>query len=209
MKLEVEGIQDNGVIAEKFAFGVPHPTDRMSLGENRNPAIRWSDLPAGTRSLVLICVDPDAPSAADDVNQDDRTVSADLERVDFYHWLMVDIDPALGGIEEGSCSEGVTPKGKREPAGPAGTRQGRNDYTDFLAGDPDMAGDYFGYDGPCPPWNDEIPHRYRFRLIATDLEHAPVAEGFRGADLEQALSGHVLGEASITARYSLNPDVPA
>lgn len=209
MKLNVEGIQDNGVIPEEFAFGVPDPNERMKLGANRNPGIRWSELPEGTRSLVLICVDPDAPSAADDVNQEGRTVSAELKRVDFYHWLMVDIDPELGGIEEGSCSDGVTPGGKQTPPGPSGTRQGRNDYTDFLAGDPDMAGDYFGFDGPCPPWNDEIPHRYRFRLIATDLDKAPVKEGFRGPELEAALSGHVLGEASITARYSLNPDVPA
>lgn len=207
MKLEIDGIRDNAVIPKKFCFGIKDPEQHMQLGENRNPAIRWSDLPEGTRSLIVICVDPDVPSVADDVNQEGKTLPHDMERMDFYHWLMVDIDPALGEIPEGSCSDGVTPKGKTEPAGPNGSRQGLNDYTAFMAGNPDMAGDYAGYDGPCPPWNDERPHRYRFRLIATSLAKLPVEEGFRGPDVEAAIKGHVLGEASITGRYSLNPSV--
>jgi len=207
MKLEIEGIQDNATIPERFAFGVADPKQHMQLGENRNPSIRWSDLPAGTRSLVLLCVDPDVPSEADDVNQEGRVVSADLPRVPFYHWVMVNIDPALKGIEEGSCSQGVTPKGKQAPDGPEGSRQGLNDFTGFLAGDPDMGGKYWGYDGPCPPWNDEIPHRYRFRLIATSLANVDVKGEFRGPDVEEAIKGHVLEEASITGRYTLNPSV--
>ncbi|MEA5445899.1 YbhB/YbcL family Raf kinase inhibitor-like protein [Gammaproteobacteria bacterium AB-CW1] len=209
MKMEIDGIEDNAPIPETFAFGIPDEKDPMTFGPNRNPAIRWSDLPAGTRSLVILVVDPDVPSEADDVNQEGRTVSADLPRVPFYHWVMVDIDPTLGEIGEGSCSQEVTPKGKSNPPGPAGSRQGLNDFTGFLAGDPDMGGSYFGYDGPCPPWNDEIPHRYRFRLIATSLETIPVDGDFRGPEVEEAIKGHVLGEASITGRYSLNPSVPA
>lgn len=46
-----------------------------------------------------------------------------------------------------------------DPDVPAGSRQGLNDYTAFMAGS-EMAGDYFGYDGPCPPWNDERLHHY-------------------------------------------------
>ena len=55
---------------------------------------------------------------------------------------------------------------------PRGARQGINDYTGWFAGDKDMAGNYFGYDGPCPPWNDEIPHRYVFTLYALDVAAA-------------------------------------
>src|SRR3546814_13406313 len=29
-----------------------------------------------------------------------------------------------------------------------------------------MEGRYLGYDGPCPPWNDERVHRYHFEVIA-------------------------------------------
>ncbi|MDQ2070627.1 YbhB/YbcL family Raf kinase inhibitor-like protein [Natronospira bacteriovora] len=207
MKLEIPGIVDDQAIPERFCFGIPASDGPMQLGENRNPAIHWSDLPEGTRSLVLICVDPDVPSVADDVNQEGKSIAKDLPRVDFYHWLMVDIDPGLGEIREGSCSEGVTAGGKDSPPGPTGSRQGLNDYTGFMAGNPDMEGQYFGYDGPCPPWNDERPHRYRFRLIATSLPRLNVDDAFRGPDVEAAIKGHVLGEASITGWYSLNPAV--
>jgi hypothetical protein len=62
MKLTVEGIDDGKPIPEKFAFGVQDPESHVRLGENLNPAIRWSALPEGTKSLVLICVDTDVPT---------------------------------------------------------------------------------------------------------------------------------------------------
>ena len=52
---------------------------------------------------------------------------------------------------------GVTPRGKSGPDSAGGTRSGLNGYTEWFAGDADMGGQYFGYDGPCPPWNDERP----------------------------------------------------
>jgi Raf kinase inhibitor-like YbhB/YbcL family protein len=209
MKLIVEGIEHNGVIPEKFAFGIADAKEHVRLGENLNPAIRWEDLPEGTRTLVLICVDTDAPTKPDDVNQEGRTVPAALPRGRFYHWLVVDLPPDSMGIAEGACSRGVTPRGKQSADGPEGSRQGRNDYTQWFEGDPDMAGVYLGYDGPCPPWNDSIPHHYHFRLYATDLERCPVEGAFASEDVETALAGHVLARAETTGVYSLNPDVPA
>ena len=61
-------------------------------------------------------------------------------------------------ILAGEFSDGVTAGGKAGPDGPRGARQGINNYREWFAGDPAMAGDYFGYDGPCPPWNDSIVH---------------------------------------------------
>ena len=72
-----------------------------------------------------------------------------------------------------------------------------------------MGGDYFGYDGPCPPWNDSIVHRYRFTLYALDLSRCPVEGRFNRTEVLAAIEGHVLAEASITGTYSLNPAVPA
>jgi Raf kinase inhibitor-like YbhB/YbcL family protein len=207
MKLWSDSIRDGEPIPTAYAFGKPDPEAHMTFADNENPHLAWSDLPAGTRSLVLLCVDPDAPTRADDVNQEGKTVSKDLPRADFYHWVLVDLPPDGSPIQRGEFSKEVTPKGKDASGGPRGSRQGLNDYTDFLAGDANLAGKYFGYDGPCPPWNDEIAHRYRFTLYATDLARCPVEGEFRGADVRQAIEGHVLGEASITGTYALNPDV--
>lgn len=209
MKLIVEGIDNDQPIPAQFAFGVPDEATHVQLGENLNPAIRWENLPEGTRTLVLICVDTDVPTRPDDVNKKGRTVPADLPRGRFYHWVIVDLPPDSTGIAEGACSRGVTPRGKPSPEGPEGSRQGRNDYTAWFEGDKDMGGVYLGYDGPCPPWNDSIPHHYHFVLYATDLEHCPVTGAFTAEEVETALTGHVLARAEVTGVYSLNPAVPA
>ena len=205
MQLEVSGIADGAQIPERFAFGVTDPETHVRLSDNRNPALSWSELPAGTKSLALICVDTDVPSRPDDVNQEGRTVPADLPRCNFYHWVMVDIPPGLTSIAEGECSDGITARGKQTPPGPGGSRQGLNDYTGWFAGDADMGGNYYGYDGPCPPWNDSLVHHYHFILYATDLERCPVESDFRGADVEAALEGHTLATTHITGTYTLNP----
>ena len=113
-------------IPEEFAFGVPDAAQHLRLGRNRNPHLYWSGVPTGTKSLVLICVDTDVPTRADDVNQAGRVVPASLPRTDFYHWVMVDIPVTVHEITAGACSDGIVPRGKQSPAGPAGTRQGLN-----------------------------------------------------------------------------------
>ena len=194
-------------IPEEFAFGVPDATQHLRLGRNRNPHLFWSGVPAGTKSLVLLCIDSDVPTRADDVNQAGRVVPASLPRADVYHWVMVDIPPTVHEIAAGACSDGIVPRGKQSPAGPPGSRQGLNDYTLWFAGDADMAGRYFGYEGPCPPWNDERLHHYHFALYAMDVARCPVEGTFTGQQVRAALAGHVLAEARLTGTYSLNPAV--
>ncbi|ROR35164.1 YbhB/YbcL family Raf kinase inhibitor-like protein [Inmirania thermothiophila] len=196
---------DEAFIPDVYCFGNPDPRTHIVLGPNRNPRVAWSGLPGDTRSLVLLCHDPDVPSRPDDVNQEGRVVPADLPRVDFYHWVLVDIPPGLGELPEGAFSDGVTPRGKPGPEGPFGTRQGINNYTDWFRGDAEMEGDYYGYDGPCPPWNDERMHRYVFTLYALDLDRCPVEGRFGGPEVLAAIRGHVLDQARVTGRYSLNP----
>lgn len=43
-----------------------------------------------------------------------------------------------------------------------------------------MAGSYGGYDGPCPPRNDERPHRYVVEIFALDVGSLKLPEGFTG-----------------------------
>ena len=202
-------LRDQQPIPAEYAFGVPDPEQHVALGANRNPPLEWGDLPAGTRSLVLICYDRDVPTRADDVNQEDRVVPADLPRTDFFHWILVDLPPAPARILAGEFSDGVTAGGKAGPDGPRGARQGINNYREWFAGDPAMAGDYFGYDGPCPPWNDSIVHHYTFTLYALDVARCPIEGKFTGTEVLAAITDHILDQASFTCTYSLNPAVPA
>lgn len=207
MKLTTTAFADGGAIPGEFAFAVIDPATHVRLSANRNPDFAWTDLPAGTQSLALICHDPDVPSRGDDVNQEGRTVPASLPRVDFFHWVLIDLPPGTRGIARGEHSDGVTARGKSGPDAPREGRHGINDYTGWFAGDKDMGGDYHGYDGPCPPWNDAIAHRYVFTLYALAVPSLAVSGKFTGADARSAMDGHVLAQASVAGRYTLNPGV--
>lgn len=205
MILSSQSIADGQGIPVEFSFCVAAPVHHVCLGKNLNPDLRWSSIPEGTRSFAIICHDPDVPSKGDDVNQEGRTVPATLPRVDFFHWVLIDLPSSITAIEAGEFCKSVTPRGKTGPASLHGSRQGINSYTEWFAGDNDMRGDYYGYDGPCPPWNDEIVHRYIFTVYALDVERLSVEGRFSGPDVRAALTGHILGQASLTATYSLNP----
>jgi len=207
MKLSSSSFADGGVIPAEFAFCAPDAKTHATLSGNRNPNLTWSDLPKGTKSIAVICHDPDVPSRGDDVNKEGRTVPKSMPRVDFFHWVVVDLPASAVGINVGEFSSSVVPRGKPGPQGPHGSRTGLNGYTEWFANDKDMAGDYYGYDGPCPPWNDEIPHHYVFTVFALDVEHLPLQGRFGGKEVRAAVRGHVLGQASITGRYTLNPAV--
>jgi Raf kinase inhibitor-like YbhB/YbcL family protein len=128
-----------------------------------------------------------------------------LPRVEFIHWVVVDLHAGLREIAEGEFCTGVAAGGKRGGVGPHGCRQGLNDFTGWFAADPDMGGQYHGYDGPAPPWNDSILHHYVFTLYAIDLYRVPVSGSFTAAEVRKAIDGHVLAEASIMGTYTQNP----
>lgn len=205
MKLTSDSFTDGGAIPAEFAFGQPGPDAPCVLAGNRNPHLTWDDVPLGTRSFALVCIDTDVPTDPETVNRNDRVVPAAQPRGEFVHWLMVNIPATVRAIAAGSCSDGVTAKGKRELRGPEGSIQGRNDYTGWFEGDPDMGGEYRGYDGPCPPWNDERVHQYRFRLYALERDNIPLQEGFTLDELRAAIGEYVLAEAELVGTYTLNP----
>ena len=207
MKLTSQDFDDGAGIPAQFAFCAPDAKTHATLSKNHNPQLAWSGVPTGTKSFAIVCHDPDVPSKGDDVNKEGRTVPASLARVDFFHWVLVDLPAAVVGVSAGEFSSSVVPRGKPGPQAPHGARHGINDYTAWFQGDKDMAGDYYGYDGPCPPWNDEIPHRYVFTLFALDVAKLPLQGRFGGKDVRAAIEGHVLAQASTTGRYSLNPAV--
>lgn len=209
MKLTSTSFAEGQEIPGDFSFCIADPAHHVCLGNNFNPQLAWSDVPSGTRSFALICHDPDVPSQGDDVNQEGRTVPAALPRIDFFHWVLIDLPAATTAIRQGEYSSTVVARGKSGPTTANAGRQGINSYTDWFADDHDMSGDYYGYDGPCPPWNDELVHRYVFTLYALDIDVLPLSGRFGGPEVRNALTGHILAQASLTGTYTLNPALSA
>ena len=65
-----------------FDNGERIPRHYTADGENVSPPLSWSDPPPGTKSIALICDDPDAPSGT------------------FVHWLAWGISPGLRELSE-------------------------------------------------------------------------------------------------------------
>ena len=199
MRLWSDSFDNGRPIPTEFAMGLPD-----GFAPNRNPHLAWDAVPEGTKSFALLCIDPDAPTVSETVGRDDLEIPVEQPRGNFIHWVVADISADVREIAAGSCSDGITAHGKRNPPGPAGSRQGLNDYTGWFAGDADMGGDYCGYDGPYPPFNDLRVHRYFFRIYALDAAKLDLPPRFTAADVLRAMHGHVLGEASTHGTYTLH-----
>jgi Raf kinase inhibitor-like YbhB/YbcL family protein len=194
MQLKSKSFNDGAPIPGAFAFAVVDRASHVALSSNRNPHLAWFDVPAGTKSFALICHDHDVPSHGDDVNEEGHEVPASLPRVEFFHWLLMDIPGSTREIAAGSHSDGVIPRGKPGPIAPEGMRHGVNDFTNWFAKDADMRGVYYGYDGPCPPWNDALLHHYVFTLYALDVRQLETQGDLTGAGIRAALAGHTCSQ---------------
>ena len=198
MRIRSDSFEHGQPIPSEFAFGAPG-----GFGGNRNPHLAWDGAPDGTQSFALLCIDTDAPTDGALVADSGTPIPVEHPRGDFVHWAVADIPANVSQIAAGSCSDGVSKRGK--PAGrDAGGARGLNDYTGWFAGDPDMGGDWYGYDGPYPPAHDLRTHRYFFRVFALDAATLELPATFTAADVFRAMHGHVLAEASTHGTYSLN-----
>ncbi len=208
LTVTIAGMANGKAIPADNAFCVPAAQGHVTLGPNKSPQIGWTAGPAKTQSYAIIAVDPDVPSVATDVNQEGKTIPSKLKRVKFYHWVLVDIPASVTSLDAGADSDGVTAGGK--PPGPAkvGVR-GLNNYTDWFATDEKMKGNYGGYDGPCPPWNDTRRHHYRFMVYALDVPSLGLTGTFRAPDALKAMKRHVLAKGQAVGVYALNPTVAA
>ena len=98
MKLTSTSFADGGAIpAQVRLLRARTRSTHATLSENRNPQLAWTEVPAGTRSFAIVCHDPDVPSKGDDVNQEGRVVPQSLPRVDFFHWVLVDLPASAVG----------------------------------------------------------------------------------------------------------------
>ncbi len=95
----------------------------------------------------------------------------------WVHWVLYDLPPDAKKLTEG------VPKDEQISNG---ARQGKNDFRRV------------GYGGPCPP--PGAAHRYFFKLYALDAK-LNLKAGASKADVEKAMAGHILAQASLMGRY--------
>ena len=155
LEVHVDHLRNGGTIPTTYSFCAPAAQGHAGPGPDINPRISWSGGPRGTKSYAILLSDTDSPAEHREMmNKEGMSLTAAVKRKTFYHWVLVDIPANVTSIAEGAVSKGSVPHGRPAMPSPVGTA-GMNDYTVAFAANDAMKGDYFGYDGPCPPWNDE------------------------------------------------------
>jgi Raf kinase inhibitor-like YbhB/YbcL family protein len=84
-----------------FQEGAAIPEQYTADGRNLSPPLKWTDPPAGTNSLAIICEDPDAPRGA------------------FTHWVAFNLPAESRELSEGIPALATLPNG---------TAQSTNDF---------------------------------------------------------------------------------
>lgn len=142
-----------------FRNGGEIDTEYTCEGKDASPELQWSGSPAGTKTFALIVDDPDAPDPK-------------APKMTYVHWVLYDIPGDATGIAKAGD-------------GPAGARDGKNDWKRT------------GYGGPCPPIGR---HRYFFKLYALDAALGDLKTPTK-AQLLDRMKGHVLEQAELMGTY--------
>ena len=138
MKISSSAFEDEGEIPPRHAVC---PDEA-----NISPALSWSNVPPGTGSLALVCVDALGTYGHE---------GGVPESAVFVHWLIYNIPPTATSLPEGMPAEATLDDG---------TSQSRNDYGEV------------GYGGPCPPPGDTHLYFFTLYALDTDLNLPPEAE---------------------------------
>ena len=202
LNVTVEGIGSDGYIDPDFAFCIKAEKQHVKEGHDKSVGITWSKGPEETKSYAIIMVDPDVPAVFDDAGKEGKTLPVTLQRRNFYHWILLDIPADKTSIPAYADSQAVAKKGKSEINTPYGMR-GVNDYAPYFASDPERKGIYAGYDGPCPPWNDELVHSYHFKVFALDVKTLGLKGQIDGKTAMAVIGPHVIAEGEAIGKYSL------
>ena len=94
-------------------------------------------------------------------------------KMTWVHWVLYDLPPTNDGLSENIKTL------------PKGTKEGLNDWKRT------------GYGGPCPPIGR---HRYFHKLYALDVVLPDLKQPTK-TKLEEAMKGHILGEARLVGTY--------
>ena len=142
--------------------------------EGSIPATFTCEGPDRSPALRWSGVPDDAKSLALIVDDPDAP-DPKAPKMTYVHWVIYNIPSVAVGLPEGIEGGDL----------PAGTREGTNDWKRT------------GYGGPCPPIGR---HRYFFKLYALDAE-LPDLGAVTKPQLERAMQGHVLEEATLMGTY--------
>ncbi len=94
------------ITSSSFSHNGTIPARHTCDGPDISPALSWTDIPDGTKSLVLIVDDPDAPDPA-------------APKRTWVHWVLYNLPPNVNGLPEGVEARKLPP----------GTLQGINDWS--------------------------------------------------------------------------------
>ena len=147
-------------------------------GANTSPALVWSNVPAGTKSLALQVHDPDAPTGSG-----------------FWHWAVYDLPPSATGLPQGA--------GNAASSLPAGAYGGNTDFFDTGA-----TGGNGNYGGPCPPQGDAPHrYVFTLYALGVEHVQAAGGiprtgtAGLYSFVINKGIGPALLGKASFTATY--------
>jgi hypothetical protein len=204
LKVKVDSIKSGGMIATQYAFCKAVAKGHAGPAEDISPPISWSKGPKGTESYAIILNDTDSPKTdRDKMNKEGMTIPNTAERQTFYHWVLVDVPANVRKLKKGADSSARVVHGKTKAAA-VGTH-GLNMFTMAFASNEAMKGKYYGYDGPCPPWNDDNVHHYHFYVYALSVKSLGLPADFDGPAAEAAMKGKILAEGKFDAVFVTNP----
>lgn len=168
-----DSMQGNIVVTSSaFVQGASIPAVYTADGSDVSPPLDFEKVPAGTKSLALICDDPDAPSRANPRPEGP-----------WVHWVIFNLPTNISPLPEGVPRE-------PEPAAIEGAKQGVNSFPS----------DNVGYRGPAPP-KGSGPHRYFFTVYALDTTLDLPAGTTDKAALLKAMEGHILDQGQLMGTY--------
>jgi len=203
LTVKVTNLTPAGDLPLSSAFCMPPGSSAKP--EDKSPGLDWSAGPAGTKSYVVIMIDPDVPTDLSLLNKPGVTIAVDSPRMDIYHWVLINIPPTTHQLQPGADGDHFVPGGKPIGATEIGVR-GTNDYWPYFNVRPtapaSMKGPYGGYDGPCPPTNDLRVHNYKFQVFALDVATLPLTGQFFAPAALKAMAGHVIAEGEADAKFS-------
>jgi Raf kinase inhibitor-like YbhB/YbcL family protein len=93
------------ITSPSFTHDSAIPKEFTCEGRDISPALAWSGVPNGAKSLVLIVDDPDAPDP-------------DAPKMTWVHWVLYNIPATVSGLSQGVQAEDL----------PEGTHEGVNSW---------------------------------------------------------------------------------